>query len=87
MATASHSKVTIPETDDLVLPDGTVLRVRAIGADDRHALVAFFSRLSPESRRRRFHGPGAVPHDDRVELSSGKRHVYVPHSICITHTP
>ena len=57
MTVASHSTATICETDELVLPDGTVLRVRPIGAGDRDALVAFFSRLSPESRRRRFHGP------------------------------
>jgi hypothetical protein len=45
------------ETDALVLADGTVLRVRAIGAGDREPVAAFFSRLSPESRRRRFLGP------------------------------
>lgn len=48
MTTASHSTVTISATDELVLPDGTVLRVRAIGAGDREELAAFFSRLSAE---------------------------------------
>jgi RimJ/RimL family protein N-acetyltransferase len=57
MPAASQSTVTISATDELVLPDGTVLRVRAIGAGDREELAAFFSRLSAESRRRRFLGP------------------------------
>ena len=57
MTAASHSTVTISATDELVLPDGTVLRVRAIGAGDREELAAFCSRLSAESRRRRFLGP------------------------------
>jgi RimJ/RimL family protein N-acetyltransferase len=57
MKTATRSSVTISMTDELVLTDGTVLRVRSVGAGDREALAAFFSRLSPESRRRRFLGP------------------------------
>jgi len=44
-------------TAALVLADGARLGVRPISADDRHALSVWFGRLSPESRRRRFHGP------------------------------
>lgn len=57
MTAASHSTATIAETDELVLPDGTVLRVRALDAGDRAGLAALFASLSPESRRRRFLGP------------------------------
>jgi RimJ/RimL family protein N-acetyltransferase len=56
MTAASHSAVTISKSDELVLADGTVLRLRAIGAGDREGLAALFTRLSPESRRRRFLG-------------------------------
>ena len=44
-------------TAALVLADGARLGVRPISADDRDALSTWFGRLSPESRRRRFHGP------------------------------
>jgi ketosteroid isomerase-like protein/RimJ/RimL family protein N-acetyltransferase len=44
-------------TDALVLSDGTQLRLRPIGSDDRDGLAALFARLTPESRRRRFLGP------------------------------
>jgi acetate---CoA ligase (ADP-forming) len=40
-----------------VLADGTRLRFRPIGPDDRDGLAALFSRLTPESRRRRFLSP------------------------------
>ncbi len=40
--------------DALVLSDGTRLRLRPIGSDDRAGLAGLFARLSPESRRRRF---------------------------------
>jgi RimJ/RimL family protein N-acetyltransferase len=43
--------------DELRLADGTRLRVRAIGCEDREGLAAMFERLSPESRRRRFLSP------------------------------
>lgn len=57
MTAASHSIVAVSETDALVLPDGTVLRLRALEADDREGLAALFARLSRESRQRRFLGP------------------------------
>jgi ribosomal protein S18 acetylase RimI-like enzyme len=44
-------------TAALVLADGARLGVRPISADDRDALSIWFGRLSPESRRRRFHAP------------------------------
>ena len=44
-------------TAALVLADGARLGVRPISADDRDAFSTWFGRLTPESRRRRFHGP------------------------------
>ena len=44
-------------TAALVLADGAKLGVRPIDASDRDTLSTWFGRLSPESRRRRFHGP------------------------------
>jgi RimJ/RimL family protein N-acetyltransferase len=38
----------------LVVADGTRLRFRPIDAGDRNGLASLFTRLSPESRRRRF---------------------------------
>jgi acetate---CoA ligase (ADP-forming) len=49
---------TAPE--DVVLRDGSTLRLRAPSAGDAGALVAFFERLSPESRYLRFQGAGTV---------------------------
>jgi RimJ/RimL family protein N-acetyltransferase len=43
--------------DSSVLPDGTRLRFRPIGSDDRDRLAGLFARLTPESRRRRFLSP------------------------------
>jgi acetyl coenzyme A synthetase (ADP forming)-like protein len=39
---------------DVVLRDGSTLRLRPIRPEDRDALTAFYDRLSPESRRFRF---------------------------------
>jgi acetate---CoA ligase (ADP-forming) len=41
---------------DVILPEGTTLRLRAATRDDAAGLVAFVERLSPESRYFRFHG-------------------------------
>jgi acetyl coenzyme A synthetase (ADP forming)-like protein len=41
---------------DVILRDGSTLRLRPPVADDADALVAFFGGLSEESRRLRFHG-------------------------------
>jgi acetyltransferase len=44
-------------TAALVLADGARVGVRPIAAEDRDAFSTWFGRLTPESRRRRFHGP------------------------------
>ena len=41
---------------DVILRDGTTLRLRAPGRDDLDGVIAFFRELSSESRRQRFHG-------------------------------
>jgi acyl-CoA synthetase (NDP forming)/GNAT superfamily N-acetyltransferase len=41
---------------DVILRDGSVLRLRAPGPEDEAAIKGFFDRLDPESRYLRFHG-------------------------------
>ena len=43
-----------PHAGRLILRDGTTASIRVAQPSDREALSAFFERLSPESRRRRF---------------------------------
>jgi RimJ/RimL family protein N-acetyltransferase len=45
---------------DVILRDGTTLRLRAPRQADEPALLAFFSRLSPQSLYLRFHGLPSV---------------------------
>jgi acetyl coenzyme A synthetase (ADP forming)-like protein len=45
---------------DVILRDGSTLRLRAPGPDDADALLAFFERLSDRSRYQRFHGTRRV---------------------------
>jgi acetyl coenzyme A synthetase (ADP forming)-like protein len=52
--------VTAPEATDVILRDGSTLRLRAPVAEDADALLEFFSELSDQSRYRRFHGFAAV---------------------------
>ena len=49
-----------PLVRDVLLRDGSTLRLRAPGPDDLDDLKAFYRRLSPESRYLRFHGYGRV---------------------------
>lgn len=44
------------EERDVVLPDGTTVRVRAIRPDDRERMLGLWARTSEASRRARFHG-------------------------------
>jgi acetyltransferase len=62
----------------LCLRDGERLTARPIRADDKDALLAFFARLSPESRRRRFLAPKpSLTSRDLVFLTEvdGREHV------------
>ena len=50
--------VTQPLVRDVLLCDGSTLRLRAPGPEDLDDLKAFYERLLPESRYLRFHGFG-----------------------------
>ena len=45
---------------DVILRDGTTLRLRPPGPEDREAIAEFFDGLDPQSRYMRFHGYGAT---------------------------
>ena len=57
MAAASVRASSAEPADVLALVDGTRLRLRPLGPDDRDGVAALFARLSPESRYRRFLSP------------------------------
>ncbi len=48
--------VAIADREDVVLRDGSTLRLRPTNAADEQALLEFFERLTPESRYLRFQG-------------------------------
>ena len=49
-------------TEDVVLRDGSTLRLRPPTEADEDNLIAFFTRLSPDSRYLRFHGATIIDH-------------------------
>src|SRR4051794_41854997 len=49
---------TAPLVRDVILRDGSALRLRSPAPEDEAAIKAFFDALSPESRYTRFHGVG-----------------------------
>ena len=57
MAATSVRTSSAEPADVLTLADGTRLRLRPLGSDDRDGVAALFVRLSPESRYRRFLSP------------------------------
>jgi RimJ/RimL family protein N-acetyltransferase len=57
MASTSVRASSAGPTDALILADGTRLRLRPLGSEDRDGFAALFARLSPESRYRRFLSP------------------------------
>jgi protein lysine acetyltransferase len=65
-------------TAALVLADGARLGVRPISPDDRDTFSSWFGRLTPESRRRRFHGP-------KPKLSA-RELTYLTEVGAVTHT-
>ncbi|MGB5208945.1 MAG: GNAT family N-acetyltransferase [Gammaproteobacteria bacterium] len=52
----------------VALADGTLLELRAIQPSDSAALAEAFSRLSPDSRRSRFHAAKAVLSDSELRF-------------------
>jgi len=61
---APSSRLAVGETVDVILRDGTTLRLRAPAHADVEALVAFLAGLSDHSRYLRFHG--AVRPESRI---------------------
>jgi acetyl coenzyme A synthetase (ADP forming)-like protein len=61
---APSSRLAVAEAVDVILRDGTTLRLRAPARSDVGALVAFFAGLSERSRYMRFHG--AVRAEPRI---------------------
>ena len=57
MAATSVRASSAEPADVLALADGTRLRLRRLGPDDRDGVAALCARLSPESRYRRFLSP------------------------------
>jgi RimJ/RimL family protein N-acetyltransferase len=55
-ATGAQASLIVP-VDTFVLADGTRVQLRPLGSGDRDGLAALFTRLSPESRYRRFLSP------------------------------
>ena len=53
-------------------PPRATFRVRAIGPDDREALVRFYAGLSPDSRAARFHGATGGSARRRPSISAGR---------------
>src|SRR5262249_12575472 len=49
--------------EDVILRDGSTLRLRVPTRDDEERLIEFFRALSPESRYLRFHGATSVGHE------------------------
>ena len=69
------SPIARPFTRDVILADGSTLRLRAPGPGDYDDVKAFYDRLSPESRYMRFHGAARsdVPSRYVVEASGVDR--------------
>jgi acetyl coenzyme A synthetase (ADP forming)-like protein len=61
---APSPRLAVAEAVDVILRDGTTLRLRAPARSDVDALVAFFAGLSEQSRYMRFHG--AVRAEPRI---------------------
>src|SRR4051812_15968435 len=55
--TQAHTLSAMPLVRDVILRDGSVLRLREPTADDEAAIKDFFDRLAPPSRDPRFYRP------------------------------
>jgi acyl-CoA synthetase (NDP forming)/RimJ/RimL family protein N-acetyltransferase len=71
----SSNLISRPLTRDVILADGSTLRLRAPGPEDYDDVKAFYDGLSPESRYMRFHGMVGtdIPSRDVVEASGVDR--------------
>jgi acetyl coenzyme A synthetase (ADP forming)-like protein len=62
MTVTAHDR-TPPVAEDVVLRDGSTLRLRVPTAADESILIGFFRDLSPDSRYLRFHGATTIDHN------------------------
>ena len=60
--TSTASDPTTPLVEDVVLRDGSTLRLRVPTAADEATLIDFFQALSSDSRYLRFHGATSIDH-------------------------
>jgi len=74
MAVGDRARVSAPEPErlvrDVLLRDGSTLRLQAPTAADFDDLKAFYDGLSPESRYLRFHGQGRTDLVARAEVEA-----------------
>ena len=67
----SSSLLEGPLTRDVILADGSTLRLRAPGPGDYDDVKAFYDRLSPEGRYMRFHGMVRTDIPSRYVVEAG----------------
>ena len=67
----SSSLTVGPLTRDVILADGSTLRLRAPGPEDYDDVKAFYDGLSPESRYMRFHGMVRTDVPSRYVVDAG----------------
>jgi len=61
MTTTASTRST-PLVEDVVLRDGSTLRLRAPTSADEATLIDFYRELSSDSRYLRFHGATSIDH-------------------------
>ena len=62
MTPTSAGPLEVAQAEDVLLRDGSTLRLRPPSAADEAALISFFESLSPDSRYLRFHGTTLIDH-------------------------
>ena len=62
MTPTSAGSLEVAQAEDVLLRDGSTLRLRPPSAADEAALISFFETLTPDSRYLRFHGTTLIDH-------------------------
>jgi acetyl coenzyme A synthetase (ADP forming)-like protein len=74
-----------PESGQFILRNGSLAQVRVARPEDREALAAFFERLSPESRQRRFFS-AALPRRELIASLCDSREPRSGLTLLVTRT-